>query len=133
MNTFPAKNISVSINSSFNEVYQYISNPENLPKWAAGLADATLKNSGDEWTTNSPMGKIKIKFVDKNLFGVVDHDVTLPSGEVVHNPLRIVKNSIGSEVIFTIFHRAEMTQDEFYKDCELVHKDLMKLKSLLEK
>lgn len=133
MYTVPAKNISVTINRSFNEVYQFVSNPENLPLWAAGLADATLKNIEDEWSTNSPMGKIKIKFVDKNLLGVIDHDVTLPNGEVVYNPLRVVKNSAGSEVIFTIFHRPSMSQDEFDKDSELVKKDLMKLKSFLEK
>ena len=133
MNTYPAKNINITINRPLSEVYEFASNPENLPQWAAGLADATLKKIGNEWVTNSPMGKVKIKFVDQNIFGVLDHDVTLPNGEVVHNPLRVVKNSFGSEVIFTIFHRPEMTQEEFNKDSELVKKDLQKLKSILEK
>ena len=133
MTAFPVKNISITIHRPMNEVYQFVSNPENLPLWAAGLADATLKKSGNEWVTNSPMGQVKIKFVDKNSHGVVDHDVTLPDGEIVHNPLRVVKNSTSSEVIFTLFRRPKMTEEEFTKDSELVKKDLQKLKSILEK
>jgi len=133
MTTFPAKHISVTINRPSNEVYQFASNPENLPQWAAGLADTTLKKSGSEWVSNSPMGQVKIKFVDKNPYGVIDHDVVLPSGEVVHNPLRVVKNSVGSDVIFSLFQRTNMTEEEFNKDSELVKKDLQKLKSILEK
>ncbi len=132
MTTFPAKNISISMNRPSRDVYEFASNPQNLPQWAAGLADATLRKSGNEWTTNSPMGQVKIKFVEKNPYGVIDHDVTLPSGEVVHNPLRVVKNSAGSEVIFTLFKRPQMTDEEFNNDCDLVKKDLQKLKSILE-
>lgn len=133
MTTFHnAKHISITINRPSSEVYHFVSNPENLPQWAAGLADTTLKKSGNEWLTNSPMGQIKIKFTDKNSYGVIDHDVTLPNGEIVYNPLRVIKNSFGSEVIFTLFQRAQMTDDEFKKDSELVRKDLEKLKSILE-
>lgn len=133
MSTFPSKNISIAINRPSHEVYKFASNPENLPQWAAGLADATLKKTGSEWVTNSPMGQVKIKFVDQNPYGVIDHDVTLPNGEVVHNPLRVVPNSAGSEVIFTLFQRSQMTEEEFRKDSDLVKKDLEKLKFILEK
>ncbi|WP_216635252.1 SRPBCC family protein [Bdellovibrio bacteriovorus] len=131
--TLPAKHISITINRPSDEVYQFASNPENLPQWAAGLADATLRKSGNEWITNSPMGQVKVKFVDKNPYGVIDHDVELPSGEVVNNPLRVIKNASGSEVIFTLFRRPNMTEEMFAKDAELVTKDLKKLKSILEK
>ena len=132
METLPLKHISVSIHCSPRKVYEFASNPENLPQWAAGVANATLKKSGNEWTTNSPMGEIKIKFVEPNSFGVIDHNVTLPSGEVMHNPLRVMKNASGSEVLFTLFRRPEMTDEEFNKDAEMVNKDLLKLKSILE-
>jgi uncharacterized membrane protein len=36
--TFMAKHISVSINRPAGQVYEFASNPENLPKWAAGLS-----------------------------------------------------------------------------------------------
>lgn len=34
---FPAKHISVSINADPQKVYQYASDPFNMPDWAAGL------------------------------------------------------------------------------------------------
>jgi uncharacterized membrane protein len=41
--TFMAKHISVSINRSAAQVYEFASNPENLPKWAAGLSGSIKK------------------------------------------------------------------------------------------
>jgi hypothetical protein len=77
--TFTAKHISVSINRSAAQVYEFASNPENLPKWAAGLS-GSIKKVDENWITESPMGTVKVKFAEKNKFGVLDHDVTLPSG-----------------------------------------------------
>lgn len=67
---FFAKHISVSINCSAAEVYQFASNPENLPKWAAGLG-ASIKKADEDWIADSPMGTIKIQFADKNTFGIL--------------------------------------------------------------
>lgn len=80
--SYKSRHISISINNSVDEVYAFASNPENLPKWAAGLS-GSVKNVKGEWVAESPMGTIKIKFADKNRFGILDHDVTLPSGETI--------------------------------------------------
>jgi len=78
--TFTAKHISVSINRSSTHVYEFASNPENLPKWAAGLS-GSIRRVNEEWIAESPMGTVKVKFTEKNKFGVLDHDVTLSSGD----------------------------------------------------
>ncbi len=131
MDTFEAKNISISISRPSNEVYEFISNPINLPKWATGLS-GSIKNVNGEWIADSPMGKVKIKFVESNKFGVVDHDVTLESGIAFHNPMRVLSNKNGCEVIFTLFRQAEMTEEKFTTDADWIKKDLEKLKSVLE-
>jgi hypothetical protein len=77
--TFMTKHISVSINRSAAQVYEFASNPENLPKWAAGLS-GSIKKVNEDWIAEAPMGTVKVKFAEKNQFGVLDHDVTLPSG-----------------------------------------------------
>lgn len=130
--TFPSRQISVSINRPVSDVYQFSANPENLPKWAEGLSRFTMTRVGDEWVADSPMGKIKVKFTKNNHFGILDHDVTLPSGEINHNPLRVVKNNEGSEIIFTLFHLPRMSDADFERDAKQIEKDLMKLKSILE-
>jgi uncharacterized membrane protein len=50
--TFMAKHISVSINRSAGQVYEFASNPENLSKWAAGLS-GSIKKVNDDWITES--------------------------------------------------------------------------------
>lgn len=130
--TFPAKHISVSINRPVLDVYQFAANPENLPKWAEGLSRSTITKVDDGWVTDSPMGKVKIRFVKDNHFGVLDHDVTLSSGEINHNPLRVLKNGKGSEVVFTLFHLPRVSAADFDRDARLIEKDLKKLKSILE-
>jgi hypothetical protein len=130
--TFMAKYISVSIERSAAQVYEFASNPENLPKWAGGLSGSIKKVDGD-WIAESAMGRVKIAFAEKNKFGILDHDVTLSSGAKFYNPMRVFPNNDGSEVVFTLYRRPEMTDQNFVEDAESVERDLKKLKILLEK
>jgi hypothetical protein len=36
------------------------------------------------------MGRVGFAFAERNEYGVLDHEVTLPSGEVLYNPMRVV-------------------------------------------
>lgn len=132
MQTFEVKNISVSISRKPIEVYEYVANPMNLPSWATGLSGSIVKEE-DHWIADSPMGKVKIKFAEPNKFCVVDHDVTLESGVTFHNPMRIISNNLGSEVIFTLFRQHGTTLEKFEFDANWVKKDLELLRSILEK
>ncbi len=129
--TFSSKHISIAINRPVEDVYAFASDPENLPQWAAGLSTGTRK-SGKVWIASSPMGEVTVEFTPANSFGVLDHDVTLPSGQRVHNPLRIIKNGDGSEVVFTLYRLPSMSERDFIRDAAMVEKDLRTLKALLE-
>ena len=129
--TFESQHISISINRPATEIYEFVSNPENLPKWAAGLS-GSIKKVGEDWVADSPIGTIKVKFADKNKFGILDHDVTLLSGEKIYNPMRVFPNSDGSELIFTLYWRPGMSEEMFAEDAKEVARDLQKLKTLLE-
>jgi hypothetical protein len=129
---FKSRHVSISIGHSPDSVYDFVSNPQNLPSWAGGLS-GSIKNINGEWIAESPMGKVKIKFADKNKFGVLDHDVTLPSGETFSNPMRVVSNGNGSELIFTLYQRSGMSDKDFKTDEEQIRKDLEKLRTLIEK
>lgn len=132
MTTFQAKHISISINKPAELVYSFVLNAENLPKWATGLS-SSIKKSGDEWIADSPMGKVKVRFAAQNDFGILDHEVTLPSGEKVLNPMRVFPNNNGSELVFTVFRLPGMTDDQYKKDTSMVANDLAALKEILEK
>ncbi len=127
-----SQHISIGIDRPLSAVYDVAADPLNLPKWAAGLAGSRVERDGDEWFTDSPMGRVRFTFAPRNDFGVLDHDVTLPSGETVYNPLRVISDGQGCEVIFTLRQRPEMSDAEFQRDSEAVGKDLAALKSLVE-
>jgi hypothetical protein len=86
-----------------------------------------------EWTADTPMGKAKIRFAEKNQFGILDHDVILESGVTSHNPMRVLPNGRRSEVIFTLFRQPGMSYEKFSEDARWVEKDLTILRELLEK
>jgi hypothetical protein len=130
---WPVRHVTVSIARPPGDVYRFVANPENISRWAQGLASAALQREGDKWVADSPMGRVSIRFCDPNPYGVVDHDVTLPSGETVHNPMRVLPNATGSEVVFSVFRREGVSDDKFEADARAVSRDLAALRTLLER
>src|SRR5687767_5896876 len=125
------EHISIFIGRPPADVYELASDPRNLTRWAAGLARSEVKNDGNEWIAESPMGTIKIRFTEKNPYGVLDHDVALASGVTVHNPMRVVPNGDGSEFTFTLIHQPGMSDEQWAADRAAVERDLRALKQLL--
>ena len=112
-------------------VYEFASNPDNLPKWATGLAKSEVVRDGDTLLVDSPMGMVTVRFAPFNEFGVLDHEVTLPTGITVTNPVRVLGHPLGSEVVFTI-RQVQLTDDEFDRDTQMVEGDLARLKQVIE-
>lgn len=120
-----------SIDRPAREVYDYAADPANLPEWAPGLGSAVEQVDG-QWFVDTPEGRLGIAVAPRNHFGVIDHDVTLPSGETIHNPIRVQSDGEGCDVVFTLRRRAGMTDEEFDRDAGLVAADLARLKRILE-
>ena len=122
--------VSRIIEASPTQVYDVASDIGSLPKWAAGLAGSDVVQQGDMLIVESPMGRVEVRFVERNAFGVLDHDVTLPSGTVVTNPLRVISHPNGAEVIFTV-RQIELSDEEFARDIGMVEADLDRLAVLV--
>jgi hypothetical protein len=130
---FEVRHVSVSINRPPDVVYQFAAKPENLSRWAVGLGRSFHPQDDGSWIAEGgPVGSATVRFVERNRFGVLDHDVTVPTGETVHNPIRVIPNGAGSEVVFTVFRRAGVSAAEFNQDAKAVEKDLRTLKLLIE-
>jgi len=125
------RTVSVSIRESPQKVYEFAADPANLPKWAPGFVKSIANRDG-QWVAQTTMGEVTFAFAERNSFGVLDHGVTLPSGESFSNPMRVVANGEGSEVLFTLFRLPPMTEAEFDQDAKVVLGDLEKLKAVIE-
>lgn len=120
--TETSRHISVWVEAEPIAVYAFASDPDRLPLWAAGLGDPTLADAD-------------VEFVPANALGVLDHVVTLPSGEQAFNPMRVVPAGIDEprcEVVFTVRRRPGMTDEQFKEDCAAVTADLERLRGLVE-
>jgi hypothetical protein len=127
------QHISIYIARPPAEVYEFASDPRNLPRWAAGLARSELRRDGDEWIADAPFGKVRVRFVPPNSLGVLDHDVKLESGVTVHNPMRIIPNGEGSEFVFSLIRQPGVSDAQFAQDKAAVETDLKTLKGVLER
>jgi len=117
-----SRHLSVWIDATPEAVYAFASNPVELPRWAAGLADPAL-------------GEADVEFAARNEFGVLDHVVRLPSGEAVYNPMRVIPAGLGvprCEVVFTLRRGPGVTNEEFEADAAAVAADLETLRDLIE-
>jgi hypothetical protein len=126
-----SQHISVVVEASVHDTYGYARNLANLARWAHGLAQASVDADGDVATVQSPMGQVQVTFAARNEWGVLDHDVTLPDGHVVHNPLRVVAHPAGAEVVFTL-RQLGLSEEEFSRDAATVADDLARLKTQVE-
>ncbi len=126
-----SRHVSQVIAASPQEVYDFAREPANLPRWAAGLAQAEVEVRGDVLVVQSPMGEVTVRFEPRNDLGVLDHDVTLPSGVTVTNPFRVLAHPDGAEVLITV-RQIDLTDEEFERDCQQVARDLESLRDLLE-
>lgn len=128
----PTRTLSVTIAASPERVYAFAANPTNLAKWAPGFVRSIAERDG-QWVAQTTMGEVVFKFAERNPFGVLDHGVTLSSGETFFNPMRVLANGEGSEVLFTLYRQPTMTEAEFDRDAQVVQGDLEQLKAAIER
>jgi hypothetical protein len=125
------RHVSTYIDRPVQEVYDYASDPTHLPEWAPGLLTAVERIDG-QWIAESPMGRIVLGWTPRNGYGVLDHHVTVPSGETFYNPMRVTTCGEGSEVVFSVRRRPGLSDDDFDRDADAVLADLVTLKHRVE-
>lgn len=128
---YPARTLSVNIACAPGEVYEFVVNPENLPQWAGGLCLSVARTAAG-WEVHTAQGAMRIRFAEKNPFGVLDHYVKPAQGGEIHVPMRVLPNGNGSTLLFTLFQLPGMSDEDIARDAQLVEQDLRVLKKRLE-
>ena len=123
--------LSVSIDRVPADVYAFVRDVSTWPRWATGFCLSARPSDGG-WIVETVDGPMPLRFAPNNDLGVLDHTVTVTPGVDVRNPMRVVPNAEGSEVLFTLFQPPRMSSERFADDVRLVRADLQSLKTVLE-
>lgn len=90
-----SRHVSVIIERSPSDVYDVARDSGRRPDWAAGLAGGAATVDDGHLVVDSPMGRVRVRFAERNELGVLDHEVTPPDGTTVYNPLRVLPTRTG--------------------------------------
>jgi hypothetical protein len=112
-------------------VHAFVSDPWNLPRWAAGLCTAVAETP-EGWVVDTPGGPAGFRFADPGTAGVLDHYVRPRGGPEIMVPMRVVPSGTGSEVQLTLVRAPGVSDARFDEDAGLVERDLRALTALLE-
>lgn len=123
---------TVRIERTPEQVFEYLSNLENWPRWATVnvLATGPRLDSG-WWWLETPRGTGRIRLRGDAEHGILDHDVVddQASWSV---PARVVPNGSGAEFMMTFFQPPSFTDAFFDEQVRLVDQEFLQLKRLLE-
>jgi hypothetical protein len=124
--------ISISIGCPLADAYAYLARPANFEAWAAIEPGSFHQRPDGDWEGETPFGFRHFRFTPPNAFGVLDHAIFEPGGEVRYNPMRVTPNDEGTDLTFTFFRREGMDDAQFASAVEWITTDFLALKSLLE-
>lgn len=130
---YNSRTIAISIARPVDEVFSFLIEPLNLPKWAF-VGYATMRHlQGSDWEVETSIGRRILRLARWNRHGILDHYAMLnPGDEPLPIPMRVVANGEGTELLYTSYQRPGISDAEWQSTLEWITTDLMTLKSLLE-
>ena len=102
------------VSASIDDVFQFLSNIENLPKWSTKFVQKLIISNG-KYKAITPIGEVFIKYVINKQAGLVD--IHAGPSENHMNPayLRVIQFSENSTGIMFTFFQWSDTDDQTWK------------------
>lgn len=119
------------VDASPKDLFEFLSLPENLPKWAVKFCHSIDRKDKDWWRVQGCMGEIPLRYAVDRASGVIDYHVSTPDGEAVI-PTRVVPLGAGAAYVFTQFQLPGLPDDAFQGQVESLKEELQILKRLVE-
>ena len=126
-----AEVVHISVLAPRQRVIAFLGDMNNWKTWAPWVRSVS-RSSARDWTLDTEAGPMKVRFVEQNSLGVLDHEVTLASGVTVLNSMRVLANGSGSELVMVVLQSPEASAEEFERDIQAVRDDLARIKNVAE-
>lgn len=124
---------TVTLAAPPHDVFDFVANPENLPRWAIGFCHSIRRDerSGDRWVVTTGNGDITVRYVTDRALGVVDFHLSPAPGVETVAYSRVVSNADGAEYIFTQLQAPGMADDVFEAQVDALREELVVLQALV--
>ena len=124
---------TVTLAASPQDVFDFVANPENLPRWAVGFCHSIRREdeSDDRWVVTTGNGEISVRYVTDRALGVVDFHLSPAPGVESVAYSRVVPNADGAEYIFTQLQAPGMPDDVFEAQVDALREELIVLQALV--
>ncbi len=123
--------LSATILATPEEVFDYMADIRNWPEFT-DFAESVRKGDGDSWIIYSPQGPVLLEPDFERDRGLLDSTVTLPSGEQVFIPYRVVPNGEGAELVMTNFQASGDSDEAYAEQLDWMKKELENVKRIVE-
>jgi uncharacterized protein YndB with AHSA1/START domain len=122
---------SVTICAAPKEVFAFVADGANLPRWAIGFA-RSVRPHGAGWMVATAQGEVSVTIAADEDAGTVDFRMAPAPEMIVTAYSRVVPNGEGAEFVFTQFQQPDIPEDTFAQLVAAVGHELVTLKALLE-
>jgi hypothetical protein len=131
--TFRSDTRAITIEAAANEVFAFVIDPENLPRWAVGFCRAIRRDgeTADRWIVTTAQGDLAIRYVTDPARGTIDFYLCPAPGIEVPAFSRVVPNGKGTEYVFTQFQSPGMSDEVFEGQVRALVEELHVLRGLI--
>jgi hypothetical protein len=120
---------SVRLDGSRADVFAFISDAENLPRWAVGFARA-VSSDGDGWIVRTAHGTIRLRLAANAAAGTIDYYMAADGGPEAVAYSRVLAVGDGAEYVFTQVQPPGMPDAAFDGQVQALAEELVILRAI---
>ena len=126
-----AQTRTVTIKTTPEKAFQYLSRVENLLSFAPVFAESISDDNG-RWIAKRGAETFELKIVSDPHWGVVDFHIIPAPGILTIAPSRVVPNGPDTEYIFTLFQATNMDDQTYQQTVNAMRGEFELLRVALE-
>jgi len=121
---------SVSVHGDAVEVFSFLADPGNLPRWAVGFCRAIRHDTERGWMVETSTGEVPIRYVTHAECGTLDFYMQVAPGVELAAYSRVVPNGDEAEYVFTQMQAPGMPDSMFDRQVSALAEELRVLQSV---
>jgi hypothetical protein len=121
---------SLSVSGNPGEVFAFLADPENLPRWAVGFCRAIRHDPERGWIVETSTGEVPIRYVAHLECGTLDFYMQVGPGVEIGAYSRVIPNGDAAVYVFTQLQAPGMPDSLFESQVVALAEELRVLQGI---